>query len=64
MIEHLENFLNNKLALAYIFLICRLRSKSLFLMEIVVPRYPHCSTVGIYGCPRKIDSELSFKSFL
>ena len=39
MIEHLENFLNNTLALAYIFLICRLRSKSLFLMEMVVPRY-------------------------
>ena len=52
------------LALAYIFLICRLRSKSLFLMEVVVPRYLHCSTIGIFDLPREKDGELTFNSFL
>ena len=66
MIEHLENFLNNTLSLAYmyIFLICNLRSKSLLLMEMVVTRYLHCSTIGIFDLPRKKDGELSFNYFL
>ena len=64
LIEHLENFLNNTLALAYIFLICRLRSKSLFLIEMVVPKYLHCSTIGIFDLPGKKDGELTFNYFL
>ena len=40
------------------------KSQTLFLMEIVVPRYLHCSTIGIFDLPRKKDGELTFNSFL
>ena len=33
-------------------------------MEMVVPRYLHCSTIGIFDLPWKIDGELTFYSFL
>ena len=33
-------------------------------MEMVVPRYLHCSTIGIFDLPRKKDGELTFNSFL
>ena len=35
----IENFLTSRLALAYIFLICLFRSRSLFFVEIVIPRH-------------------------
>ena len=31
-------------------------------MEMVVPRYLHCSTIGIFDLPRKKDGELTFNS--
>ena len=33
-------------------------------MEMVVPRYLHCSTIGIFDLPRKKDGELTFNYFL
>ena len=46
--EHLEHFLNNKFTLAYNLLICLFKSISEFCVEIVMPRYLHCFTVGIF----------------
>ena len=56
--EQLENFQNSKLALAYIFLICLFKSRSLFFVDIVIPRYLQFSTIGIFKSLRKNDGGL------
>ena len=52
--KHLENFLNNIFTLAYNFLICLFKSTSELFVEIVMPRYLHCSTVEILTDPDKM----------